>query len=102
MKIKKNDNVLVIKGKDRNKKGKVLMVLPEAEKVIVGGINLIKRHQKPRKGGEKGKTVTVEAPLRAANVAVICTKCGKATRVGIKKMDSGEMVRICKKCNKEI
>lgn len=102
MKIKKNDNVLVIKGKDRNKKGKVLLVLPEAEKVIVGGINLIKRHQKPKKGGEKGKTVTMEAPLRAANVAVICTKCGKATRLGIKRMESGESVRICKKCDKEI
>jgi len=102
MKIKKNDNVLVIKGKDRNKKGKVLLVLPEAEKVIVGGINLIKKHQKPKKGGEKGKTVTMEAPLRAANVAVICTKCGKATRLGVKRMENGESARICRKCDKEI
>lgn len=102
MKIKKNDNILVIKGKDRNKKGKVLTVLPDAEKVIVGGINLVKKHQKPRRGGEKGKTVTVESPLRIANVAIICTKCGKATRVGYKKTDNGETVRICKKCDQEI
>lgn len=102
MKIKKNDNILVIKGKDRNKKGKVLAILPDAEKLIVGGINLMKRHQKPRKAGEKGKTVTVEFPFRVANVALICPKCGKAARVGYKKLDSGEKARICKKCNEEI
>lgn len=102
MKIKKNDNIIVIAGKDRNKKGKVVSVLPDAEKVIVGGINLFKRHQKPRRGGEKGKTITVEAPLRISNIALVCTKCGKATRVGYKTTESKEKIRICKKCNQEI
>jgi len=102
MKIKKNDNVLILKGKDRNKTGKIVRVLPSVGKVIVGGLNLFKRHIKPKRGGEKGKTVSVEFPVNVSNVALICSKCNKASRVGYKKMDSGEYERICKKCNQEI
>ncbi len=102
MKIKKNDNILVIKGKDRNKTGKVVGILPEKGKVVIGGINIIKRHQKPKKNGQKGQILSIEAPLRIENVMVICPKCGKPARVGYKKLENGEKVRICKKCNQEI
>ncbi len=102
MKIKNNDNVIAIKGKDRNKKGKVVRVLPAVGRVIVGGINLIKKHQKPKRNGEKGKIVTMEAPINIANIALICPKCGAVARIGYKKMESGDKVRICRKCNQEI
>lgn len=102
MKIKNNDNVIVIKGKDRNKKGKILRVLLAEGKVIVGGLNLIKKHQKPKRSGEKGKIVTMEAPINAANVALVCPKCGAVARIGYKKLESGDKVRICRKCNQEI
>lgn len=102
MKIKKNDNVLVIKGKDRGKKGKVARVLSAANKIVVAGANMIKRHQRPRKAGEKGKTISVESPLNAANVVLVCPKCGAPARVGYKAMESGEKARICKKCKEEI
>ena len=102
MKIKKNDNVLVTKGKDRGKKGKVVRVLQESNKVVVGGINVMKKHQKPKKGGEKGKTISVEFPINVANVALVCPKCSAPTRVGYKKLENGEKARACKKCNQEI
>lgn len=102
MKIKKNDNVLVIKGKDRNKTGKVVGILPEKGKVVVGGVNMTKRHQKPKRSGQKGQILSVEAPLRIENLMLICPKCGKPARVGYKKMENGEKVRICKKCDQEI
>lgn len=102
MKIKKNDNVLVIKGKDRNKTGKVLGILPEKGRAVVGGVNIIKRHQRPKKAGQKGQILSVEAPLRIENIMIICPKCGASVRIGYKKLESGEKVRICKKCNQEI
>ena len=102
MKIKKNDNVLVIKGKDRNKTGKVLGILPEKGRAVVGGVNIIKRHQRPKKAGQKGQILSVEAPLRIENIMVVCPKCGKPARIGYKKLENGEKVRICKKCNQEI
>lgn len=102
MKIKKNDNVLVTKGKDRNKTGKVVGILPEKGKVVVSGVNMIKRHQKPKRSGQKGQILSVEAPLRVENLMLICPKCGKPARVGYKKLENEEKVRICKKCNQEI
>ncbi len=102
MKIKNNDNVIVIKGKDRNKTGKIARVLPVAGKVIVTGLNLIKKHQKPKRSGEKGKIVTMEAPINVANIALVCPKCSAVARIGYKKLESGDKVRICRKCNQEI
>lgn len=102
MKIKKNDNVLVIKGKDRNKTGKVVGILPEKGRVVVGGVNMMKRHQRPKKAGEKGQILSIEASLRLENIMIICPKCGKPARVGYKKTEDGGKVRICKKCNQEI
>ncbi len=102
MKIKNNDNVIIIKGKDRNKKGKIARVMPATGKVIVGGLNMIKKSQKPKRSGEKGKIVTMEAPINVANVALVCPKCSAVARIGYKKMESGDKVRICRKCNQEI
>jgi len=101
MKIRKNDTVLVVSGKDRGKKGKVLTVFPKTSQVLVEGVNLKKKHQKPKKQGEKGQIVSMPAFIPASNVKLICTKCGKPTRVGYKFMEKNK-VRICKKCKQEI
>lgn len=101
MKIHKNDQVLIISGKDRSKKGKVLVVSEERNKILVEGINLRKKHVKPRKEGEKGQVVQSPAFLSVSNVKLICPKCGKGTRVGYKIIDKKKS-RICKKCNQMI
>ena len=97
--IRKNDNVLVITGKDRGKRGRVLKVLPAKNRVVVEGVNIIKRHTKPNPGRQiKGGVVEREAPLHASNVQVVCPECGKATRIGRKILGDGRKVRICRKC----
>ena len=106
MKIKKGDQVLIISGKDRARKGKVLKVFPKEEKVLVEGINLHKKHVRPKKEGEKGQIIQVPSPLDISDMKLICSKCKKATRVGYKlvKFESGKKnkIRICKKCDQEI
>jgi large subunit ribosomal protein L24 len=97
MKIKTNDTVLIVKGKDRGRTGKVSRALPRFLKVIVEGVNLRKRHQRPRRGGEKGKVVTLAHPLFVANVKLICSSCKKPARVGYV-IEGSEKRRICKKC----
>ena len=101
MKIKKNDQVLIISGKDRGKKGKVLDVFPKEEKVVVEGGNIRKKHVKPKRSGEKGQVVETPAPIAVSNVKLICPKCGKLTRVGYKLVED-KKYRICKKCGGEI
>lgn len=101
MKIKKGDTVLIISGKDRGKKGKVLKSFPKESRILVEGVNLIKKHQKPRKSGEKGQIITLPTPIHVSNVKLICSKCGKATRVGYK-IEGEKEYRICKKCRQEI
>ena len=101
MKIKKNDTVLIIACKDKGKKGKVLKSLPKENKIIVEGLNLAKKHQKPRRSGEKGQVVEVSRPLSVSNVKLICPKCGQGTRVGYKTTETDKF-RICKKCQSEI
>jgi len=100
-KIKKGDTVLIISGKDKGKKGKVLEVFPKERKVMVEGINLRKKHQKPKKSGEKGQIVELPGPISVSNTKLICPKCGKAARIGYKILKN-DKVRICKKCNQEI
>lgn len=102
MKIKKGDIVLVISGKDRGKKGKVLNVIPTKRKVLVDGVNLRKKHQRPKRSGEKGQIITKPAPIDVSNVKIICSKCGKAVRVGYKLIEGSKKYRICKKCGQEI
>jgi len=101
MKIKKGDQVLVISGKDKGRKNKIVRVFLKEGKVIVGGINLRKKHVKPKKSGEKGQIVEISAPINVSNLKLICSKCGKPTRVGYK-IEGKRKYRICKKCGKEI
>lgn len=101
MKIHKGDTVLIISGKYRGKKSKVLQVFPKEKKILAEGINLVKKHQRPRKAGEKGQVLELPKPMDASNVELICSKCGKATRTG-SKMSEGKKYRICKKCGQEI
>ena len=102
MKIKTNDTVIVLSGKDKGKKGKVLVVNPKAGKVIVEGINVVSRHTKPRRQGEEGGILKKEAPLYACKVMRVCPKCDKATRPAHKVLADGKKVRVCKKCGAEI
>jgi len=101
MKIKKGDQVVVITGKDRSKRGKVLEVSPTRKRVIVEGLNLKKKHLKPKRSGEKGEMVQLPSALDVSNVKLICPKCGQAARVGYKLLDKKKF-RICKKCHQEI
>ena len=118
MKIRKGDTVLIISGKDRGRKSKVLEALPKEKWLIVEGVNLRKKHQKARKAGEKGQIIELPAPIHISNVKIICSKCGKATRVGYKIISNipegkpsvsygagknqRSKIRICKECGQEI
>lgn len=101
MNVKKGDTVVVLSGKDKGKQGKVLSVDPKAGKVVVEKINMVSRHQKPRKQGEEGGIIQKEAPLYACKVMAVCPKCNKATRVA-HKVEGGKKVRVCKHCGAEI
>ena len=101
MNIRKDDKVVVITGKDKGKEGKVLVADPKAGKVIVEGVSVATKHQKPRKQGEEGGIIKVETPIYACKVMVVCPKCGKPTRVA-PKLDAGKKVRVCKKCGAEL
>ena len=97
--LRKNDNVLVITGKDRGKRGRVLKVTPDKNRLIVEGVNIIKRHTKPNPGKNiKGGVMQREATLHASNVQLVCPECGKTTRVGRKVLADGRKVRVCRKC----
>ena len=97
--IRKNDNVLVITGKDRGKRGRVLKLLPARNRVIVEGINFINRHTKPNPGRNiQGGIVKREASLHASNVQLLCPECSAPTRVGHRVLEDGRKVRICRKC----
>ncbi|MBI2506719.1 MAG: 50S ribosomal protein L24 [Candidatus Colwellbacteria bacterium] len=97
MKVKKGDKVLIIKGKDRGKSGKIVRALRAKSLVVIEGLNLRKKTVKPRRGGEKGRIVSIAWPLRAENVMLVCEACGKPTRAGYRQADK-KKVRYCKKC----
>lgn len=101
MKIKKNDQVKILAGKDSGKTGKVSRVLASEGKVIVEGLNLVKKHVRPRREGEKGQRVEVAGKIDMSNVMLVCPKCGKTARIGYKVSDTDKF-RICKKCNAEL
>jgi large subunit ribosomal protein L24 len=97
--IRKNDSVIVITGRDRGKRGRVLRVIPEKRRVVVEGVNFIKRHTRPNpQKNVKGGIVEREAPLSASNVQLVCPECSAPTRVGRKQLDDGRRVRFCRKC----
>ena len=102
MKIKKNDTVLIITGKDRGKKGKVRKSLPKEDKVVIEGLNLIKRHSKTKGQARQAGIIELEAPLHVSKVMLICTKCAKPARVGYRILDDGKKARICRACSEVI
>ena len=101
MKIKKGDNVKVLAGNDKGKTGEVLEVIPKTQKIVVKGINVRKKHVKPRKQGEEGGIIPIECAIHSSKVSVVCPKCGKATRIGYE-VEGNEKVRVCKKCGAKI
>ena len=101
LKIKKNDTVVILSGKDKGKKGKVLVAMPSENKVVVEGVNVATCHTKPRKQGETGGIVKRETPIRSCKVALYCEKCEKGVRVG-HKIEGDKKTRICRKCGAEI
>ena len=101
MRIKKGDNVEVLSGNDKGKKGEVLEVLPKDNKVIVKGVNVRKKHVKPRKQGDEGGIISVECAINSSKVNVVCPKCGKATKVGYSE-EKDKKIRVCKKCGAKL
>ncbi len=102
MKIKKGDRVRVLTGKDRGKSGEVMRAIPETGKVIVDGVNVVKKHQRATNATMQGGIIDKDMPIPVANVALICPSCGKPTRVGYKIDGDGTKIRVCKKCNGEM
>ena len=102
MKIRKGDQVRVLQGKDRGKEGRVAFAHPATGKVIVDGVNTAKRHTKPRSAEKPGGIITKDMPLDVSNVAIVCSSCGKATRVGYRFDPNGTKLRVCRKCNADL
>ncbi len=101
MKLKKGDNVIVITGKDKGKKGKITRVLKMDNKVVVESLNMMKKAQRPRKSGEKGQMINIAMPIHASNVQIVDPKTGKGSKIGKKKVGD-KMVRIARKSDQEI
>ncbi len=101
MEIKLNDTVIIIAGKDKGKSGKVNEVFPKTNRIIVEGLNIVKKHVKPKKEGEKGQRVEIPRSIDVSNVKLVCSKCKQATRIGHRILENGK-TRTCKKCNQEI
>ncbi len=101
MKLKRNDEIIVIRGKDKDKKGKIEKVISRENKVLVPGLNIYKRHMKSRTQNKPSEIIEITKPFSVSNVALVCPNCHKKTRVGYK-IENKEKIRICKKCNKTI
>ena len=97
--MRREDTVLVVKGKDRGRSGSVRKVIPKDNKVIVTGINMVKRHMRPRGPQQAGGIIEREAPISLANVALLCQSCNKPARVGFRVLADGRKVRHCKRCD---
>ncbi len=97
--LRKDDTVIVITGKERGKTGKILRVLAEKNRVVIERLNLVKRHTKPRGVQQQGGIVEKEASIQASNVQPLCVRCNKPARVGRRRLDDGRSVRVCRRCN---
>ncbi|HUV56253.1 MAG TPA: 50S ribosomal protein L24 [Dehalococcoidales bacterium] len=102
MKIRKNDTVLVIAGKDRGKKGKVRFAYPKDERLLVEGINFIKRHTRATKGVRQAGIIEREAPIQVSDVMLLCSRCNHPTRIGFQILTDGRKVRVCRSCGEII
>lgn len=101
IRIKKGDKVLIVRGKDRGRSGKVLRVIPDKSRLVVDGLNLLKKTVRPTKQGERGQVVDVPSPLRIENARLVCPSCNKASRVGMR-FKSNKKERYCKKCEAKV
>lgn len=102
MQVRKNDTVLVIAGKDRGKKGKVRQALPKESRVVIEGVNVVKRHMRARGATRQAGIIEREAPIHVSNVMLLCTKCNRPTRIGFRFLEDGSKVRICRRCKEVI
>lgn len=102
MKIRKNDTVLVIVGKDRGKTGKVRFAYPKDERVLVEGVNFIKRHSRATRGARQAGIIEREAPIQVSNLMLLCSRCNHPTRVGFRLLSDGKKVRVCRACGEVI
>ena len=100
--IKKNDTVRVISGDEKGKKGRVLLVETEKDRIVVEGLNMIKKHMKPSKKYSQGGIIDKEAPIHRSNVMLVCPKCDKPTRIGNRILENGKKVRACWKCGEVV
>ena len=100
--VKTGDTVMVLSGKERGKKGRILAVSPKEGKVIVEKVNMVSKHVKPRKMGEAGGIIKAEGAMYASKVQLVCPHCGKPTRIAHKIYEDGSKARICKKCNESL
>lgn len=96
--VRRKDTVVVISGKDKGKVGEVLAVMPKKGRVLVEGVNIVTKHEKPNRQNMQGGIQKVEAPINSSKVMLYCTKCNKATRISHKILEDGTKVRVCKKC----
>ena len=101
MHVRKGDEVRVLAGKDVGKTGTITRVIPEADRVIVDGVNMVKKHQKPTKSTMQGGIIDKEMPIHVSNVGIVCGKCKKATRVG-HRFDGDTKIRVCRKCGADL
>jgi len=100
--IRKNDFVIVTTGKDAGKKGRVIKVFPDSGRALVEGINFVKKHSRPRQVDRRGGIIQMEKPISVANLMLFCLKCEKGVRIGVRVMDNGERIRVCRSCGNEI
>ena len=102
MKIRKNDTVLVIAGKDKDKKGKVRFAYPKKQLILVEGVNFVKKHSKARGAVRQAGIIDLEVPIPVSNVMLLCDKCNKPSRIGFEKLEDGRRVRVCRSCHEVI
>jgi len=101
MKLKTNDNIIVTAGKDKGKHGKVIQIFADSRKVVVEGVNILKKHIRARKDGQKGQIIELPAPLAESNVSIFCERCQKPVKIG-HRVEADKKVRFCKKCKEVI
>jgi large subunit ribosomal protein L24 len=100
--LRKNDTVIVIGGKERGKTGTILRVIPDRDRVVIERLNLVKRHMKPRGVQQQGGIVEKEASIHASNVQPLCGKCNKPARIGRRRLEDGRAVRVCRRCDQTL
>lgn len=102
MNVKKGDTVKILSGKDKGKQGKILRSIPQRQRVVVEKVNMVKKAMRPTQQNPQGGITTMEAPIHVSNVMLVCPHCNEATRVSRKRDENGKLVRVCKKCGKDI